>query len=352
MILNKNHQSTLSNFKLDQSDQSHIELQAIVSGFSEPLFESGVLFTALELDLFRNISSSGNNVGELAKILDIPQSNLELLLNALTSLGILEKECGCFQISDRFKKHLQKGSSYLGDHLLLYKERHLRWLSIYDYMKGTPDQTSIKLRDNDSSVATSYLKSIKDFNKAYAEEMIHVLRQDLNGCSDILDIGGGHGYYSEQILNQHKEIQATILDFKAPIEYCKQLQNKNPNFNRFRFAVGDVLLMNYSNTFDLVMINDVLHYFKATEKKTALQRAFRSLRIGGTIAISKFTLDEPSPKNKMANLFSLKINLSSIHRGYLETDEELVDLLKSLGGAEIQVRPLGELKSLITAIKV
>ena len=53
--------------------------------------------------------------------------------------------------------------------------------------------------------------------------------------------------------------------------------------------VGTV--MDGKKKFDIIMINDLLHYFTKEEKKNVLKNAFSALNEGGVLALTKFSLD-------------------------------------------------------------
>src|SRR5262249_30162878 len=71
---------------------------------------SRVILTALELDVFTEVRE-GCNAGELAKRLDTDPRGTELLLNALASLGLLEKDNDTFRNAPTAARFLAEGST-------------------------------------------------------------------------------------------------------------------------------------------------------------------------------------------------------------------------------------------------
>ena len=91
------------------------------------------------------------------------------------------------------------------------------------------------------------------------------------------------------------------------------------------------------------MMNDLLHYFTAEEKKDVLKKALVALNEGGLLAVTKFSFNEDlTPESSV--FFSIK-NFLLTGSGYLCTDESLEKILRELD-AKVVKEKLDENKTL------
>lgn len=313
---------------------------------------SAVLFAGLELDIFSVIPDTGATAEEVAQQLKVEELPLRLLLNTLVAMGVLAKTTasGRFLVPPAYAPLLRQGPDYYGDRLLFEKEQVEYWLRLADLVRGHSSEERFYDKVVTTSRIETYLKSIQKTNQPYADEMLEHLRGTIAKARRVLDIGGGHGYYATRVLELNETAIVTVLDLEKSIEYCQACQRANPNYHRFEFVIGNALTHTYMDEFDLVMLNDVIHYFSADEKREVVRRGIRALREGGVIAVSTFRLAESGVEPPPAALFSLRIFINT-EKGYLPTTEQTVALLREAGARDIQARPLGDLKTLVTGVR-
>jgi SAM-dependent methyltransferase len=156
--------------------------------------------------------------------------------------------------------------------------------------------------------------------------------------------------YSEKILTTYPNVRCTIVDLPAAVAYCKKRLEGFTHRARLDVIEGDALALAVESQFDLVFISDLLHYFSDAQKEEALVRAFRALKSGGTLVVSKFRLEANGIEPKFASHFALKKFLDSPTGGYLETNEETLALMTRLG-QNARIVPLNDTKTLVVAEK-
>jgi 2-polyprenyl-3-methyl-5-hydroxy-6-metoxy-1,4-benzoquinol methylase len=326
------------------------ESAAALSGIANAYRASALLFAALELDLFSAIPDQGVTSALLAERLEVGELSLRLLLNSLVGLGVLTKEASTFHVHAPFAALLRQGPTYYGNHLLFHKEQSQNWLGMADDLRGRATGPTFYETVIGTGRIQYYLDSVERFNRPYADQLLAHLHPALTRVRTALDIGGGHGYYAQRLLELNDRATVTILDLRPSIEYCRARQRSNPNYPRLILTAGNALTQEYEDAFDLVMMNDLLHYFAMSDKLEITRRATRALHPGGTIAISKFRLDDSAVEPPFSAVLSLRVHLNT-QKGFLETDAEAIGLLREVGAHEIRIAALGELKTLITAMR-
>ena len=107
----------------------------------------------------------------------------------------------------------------------------------------------------------------------------------------MLDIGGGHALYSDAMCRRHGRLEAVVLDLPETI---REVDRKEVS-DRVSFKTGNILTADLDEQgYDLVVIANLLHHFRADQNQEILHKAARATRKGGFCVIVDFIL----PKNE------------------------------------------------------
>ena len=316
-------------------------LQALATAYRQ----SALLFAAIELGVFAHVNGEGATAEQLASALALDAVPAGLLLNGLTALGILEREDGRYRLVSDFGV-LAPGEGYFGDQLMLHKVQNESWLQLADILRGRHQGPSFESQLLQSDRVPSYLDSIEKANRLHADQLIARLLPWIERADRILDIGGGHGYYARKILAETANASVTIMDLDRAIDYARQRLADLLPTQRLELIVGDALTHTTRDGFDMVMVNDVLHYFDGARQQEILTRAAGALREDGMLVISKFRLSADGTEPTQASLFSLKMYVNTLS-GYLATDQETADQLRALDLRAVRVLDLGTGKTVV-----
>jgi ubiquinone/menaquinone biosynthesis C-methylase UbiE len=302
-------------------------LSTISTTFETNTAEAGLLFAAIELNLFDCFSESPLGLEQIAKKLKVKEEPLLPLLNGLCLMNLLIKE-EKFSLPEGYYPFLKKdGQFYIGDALLKFKWKIENLSNLSKIIKG---EVKAKGHDVHDKISTAfYLDFVGEFNRPYIEMVAERLEKHFENAKTVLDIGGGHGFYTQKALEKHPHLEGHLFDLPHAISYAKNLHKDKDYFSRLHLLKGDSREVNFDKKFDVIMINDLLHYFSKEEKKKVLKNALNALNEGGVLALTKFSFHEDlTPESSV--FFSLK-NFLLTGSGYLCTDESLEMILKELG---------------------
>jgi demethylspheroidene O-methyltransferase len=319
-------------------------IMALCRGFRSP----ALLFAAFDFDLFDHIHDEGRTAEELSVAVNAPAPNLRFLLNALVALKILSLRRGRYFLAPSLSPLLRRGSAdYLGDFIRSAKRENEHWLHASEIISGTYEGSPFEGETLDAAIVGQTLTNVEISNRSSAESMWPHLKSLIPSLRRVIDVGGGHGYYSELLLRRAPQARVTIYDLPAVIEYCMERQASNPLLSRMEFVAGDALELDYEEEFDLVLMNDLLVYFDRDEKLDVLRRAHRALKVGGTLAVVKQRLENSGCSPARWALFSFRIFVTT-GKGYLEQDSELVELTQEAGFVDVQSIALEDERTLLT----
>ena len=309
-----------------------------------------VLFAGLELDVFAHIPDAGASPEEVAAALDVDALPVRLLLNALAALGLLSQQAGRFRVPPDYAPILRGGPNSFGHFLLAHKCELKNWLRLAATIRR--EDSGLLFRDLllSGPVAAQFVEFMEEGNQADSERMLDVLRLSIPSLQAVLDIGGGQGYVGARLLELNPTVRVTLLDLDEAIERCRARFRDHPHRDRVEFVSRDALTMDYEDVFDLVMLNNTLHFFSRDEKREVLRRAVRAIRPGCRVAVMKTRLDPDGIEPAFTSVFSLRM-YAITRKAYHETDAETVALLEEAGTSELQTVRLSEGRALITGIR-
>lgn len=330
---------------------------AEVQGYTDTLVEiatryreAAVLFAALELDLFKALQAQPGQRADavrLAAYLGLQEQPLRLLLETLAAMCLLRRtEKGCFTPVPEVAELLLV--ERMDEWLLSNKQQNRIWLQLDDMVRGTYESDEPFYETLlETPLIANYLRSIRQTNTTAAADTVAEIRTRLPRLFRSLDIGAGHGLFSQHVLEEYPEAFATLFDLPRSLEIGRAALSAAGLAARAEFVAGDANDLQLRGRFDLIMINDLLHYFDLQAKRRLLNQACERLQSGGLLAVCKIAYAEvnSAPTFDPA-MISLRFYINT-QRGYLETDRELVRLFAEAGLGEVDCIRLNNFKSLV-----
>lgn len=306
---------------------------------------SRVLLTALELDIFTALGD-GATADQLAKKINADARATEMLLNALVSLGVLQKSDGVFKNTDRTARFLAEGtrdSARLGQ--LHVANMWRRWSHLTETVKtGMPAP-----RDCDTQAVVSFIAAMDVTARARARAITQAV--GLNGTRRMLDLGGGSGVYSIAFAKASPELHSEIVDLPDVALIAQEHIDKAGLSDRITVKPGDMLTAQLpAQSYDLVLLSSICHMFSPEENRTLFARAFDALAPKGRLAISDFIVDPEKTSPRSAALFALNM-LVATRGGSTYSEPEYESWLKGAGFAETKRVRLPGPVNLIIATK-
>src|SRR5512147_281654 len=223
----------------DKSVQQLQDFMRLSGGFRA----SRVIFTANNLAVFEHLTTQ-KTVSEIAGILRTDLRATEILLDAVTSLGLLRKTGAKYRNAEPAKKFLLKKSPwYQGDMLRHLDALWKTWSGLDEVVRtGKPNRAGG--RDFEVFIRAMH-------NNAVFRAKSVVSSIDLRGVKKALDLGGGPGTYSME-LAMHG-ISVTLFDLPDTLAVSKKIirESKGKNID---LRSGDFHFDDIGTGYDLVFI--------------------------------------------------------------------------------------------------
>jgi SAM-dependent methyltransferase len=257
----------------------------------QPLLDTQVAYTlarlvmvGTKLDVFEALSDKTLEAQEVAERCNLDSRGTEKLLFALAGAGYVEEVDGRYRLTAVARKWLLRRSPHsLADKMLL-QFHEWEWIErAEDYVRtGKPLELHSTVSAEEWPL---YQRGMRAVAGAAASETARRLPVP-KGARELLDIGGSHGYYSVALCRRHEGLSAVVLDLPEAVEHAAPILASEGMGERVVHRVGDALTDDLgTNTYDVVLIAQLVHHFSEEQNRDLAQRIARALRPGGVYAI-------------------------------------------------------------------
>jgi len=291
---------------------------------------SRVVLTANTYRIFDHLKTP-KTAAEIAQSIKTDPRATEILLDAVTSVGLLRKTGGTYRNTETAKKFLIADSPlYQGDMLRHADNLWTSWSGLDEVVRtGKPNRSG-------SRDYGSFIRAMHNNAVFRAKAVIDLL--DLRNVTRALDLGGGPGTYSMELAK--RKISVTHFDLPEPVEIARKLAVDQKIRNVY-FVPGDFHTDDIGSGYDLVFISQILHSLSIPESISLIKKAKDALTPKGTIAIQEFLLEKDRAHPAAGALFSVNM-LVNTPTGRSYTVEEMKGWLSKAGFTGIRKKVLGE----------
>jgi (2Fe-2S) ferredoxin len=196
---------------------------------------SRAILTALELDVFTALGD-GCEAGELAKRIASDPRATGLLLNALVSLGLLQKESGVFRNTAQAERFLAEGSPDSARQAQLHTANMWkRWSRLTDCVRTGMPASLVR----DGAGVGSFIAAMDHCARGRIRAITQALQ--LNGTRRMLDLGGGSGVYSIAFAKAAPELESVVVDLPEVTAIAQEHIAKAGLCDRIKTQPGDML---------------------------------------------------------------------------------------------------------------
>jgi len=260
----------------------------------------------------------------ISKKLNTDLRATEILLDALTGLGLLKKRNGRYLNTPLSEKFLVSGRPYYQGDILSHADVLWKnWSELDEVIKtGKPNRKAFNQE--------AYILGMHNSASLKAKEVINTI--GLKGVKNALDLGGGAGTYSIEMVK--RGVNVTLFDRPQTIEIAKGVINKE-GIKGINFIAGDFLSDDIGKSYDLIVISQVLHAYPEKDNLYVLKKCKKALNKCGRIVIQEFYVSRDRTKPAQGALFSVNM-LVNTEGGRCYSSEEIRIWFLKTGFKKIQ----------------
>lgn len=292
------------------------------------------LHAAVKLELFGALDGTPRSALEVAQLRHTDPRATGMLLDALSALGLLEKEGSAYIATPFAANYLSKTSpGYMG-HIIMH-HHHLMpgWARLDEAVTSGGPIREKNSHSDDATVRESFLLGM--FNLASLQAPRIAQAADLSGCRTLLDLGGGPGTYAIYFCLANPELSAVVYDLPTTRTFAENTISRFDLTARISFTSGNYHLDPVPTGFDAVWISHVLHSDGTEACSSLLRKAVAALNPGGILMVQEFILDDAKDGPPFPALFSLNMLLGT-EAGRSYSERELVTMMTEAGLCGVQ----------------
>ena len=330
--------------------QSGEELLEFMRGFQGPC----VLGAAADLDVFNLLAEAPRTAAETAVKLRCDVRGMTILLDALSSMGVLVKTADRYEVAPALASFLVDASPQSVAAMLRHHANCLRrWSRLaWVVQSGGPADAGPSVRGPEADQA-SFIEAMNVVSNVVADGLIREINP--GGFRCVLDVGGASGTWTLAWLKAEPAARAIVFDLPAVTAMARERIEQAGFAERVDFAAGDFYTDPLPGGADLVWLSAIIHQNSRDENRALFESIARSIEAGpplgdgGLLLIRDVVLDESRTTPPAGAMFAVNM-LVATAGGNSYTLSEICDDLTSAGFSDVKlIRPDEGMHSIVSA---
>jgi precorrin-6B methylase 2 len=341
--------------------QEHVPNPEQILQIGMGFWASKTLLSAVELDLFTLLGTSGHTGAEIAGKLDLHERSREDFLDALVALGLLERAGNgpgaVYSNTPDTATFLDKASpAYLGGILEMANARlYGFWGSLTEALHTGLPQNEVKTGGAgffegiyaDPERLQVFLDGMQGLQLGAFTALCAAV--DLSSCHRFCDIGGANGTLAAMIAAANPQLTGVSFDLPPVAPVAAANLARHGVGDRVSAVVGDFFADDFPPA-DVYFMGNILHDWSEAEKQTLIDKAYAGLSPGGMLVAIENIIDDDRRTNAFGLLMSLNM-LIEVPGGFDYTGAQFDRWARNAGFARTEVRHLAGPTSAAIAYK-
>jgi hypothetical protein len=321
------------------SDPGNRPSPAPIFQMATAYWASSVLLTANRLGLFTALGAGEATVESLAATLGLSPYPFDNFLDALVSLGYLERRGARYANSPLSSTFLVAGQpAYLGNALKYSDDLYPVWGRLGDTLRsGKPALPPAAILGDDPDKTRHFVLGMH--NRALGIGQSLASHLDLAGRKRLLDVGGGPATYSCLLALRNPGLTSRSMDLPAVVAIARTIIADFKLEERVEAIVGDYNQESYPGDNDAVLCSGMFHRETPNSCRAILKKSFASLAPGGLVVVHDVLCNEDKAGPPFALLFGLNMALTS-NFGAVHSSGEVAQWMAEAGFVEIKAQAL------------
>ena len=317
---------------------------------------SKVLLSAVELELFTELAKRPATCDELRVPLGLQPRGCDDFLDALVSLGMLDRQAGVYRNAPEADMFLDKNKpSYAGGLLEMANARlYPFWGSLTEGLKTGRPQNEAKTGGDFFAALYADEARLRQFAHAMTGismgPAVAIAEQFPWGdYRTFVDVGTSEGNLPVQVALRHTHLTGIGTDLASLQPAFNDFVAEHGLSDRLRFQANDFMKEPLPEA-DVIVMGHILHDWSLDEKQALVRKANDALPPGGALIIYDTVIDDDRRQNTLGILMSLNMLIETAS-GADYTGAECRDWLANAGFNRSYVAHLVGPESMVVGIK-
>ena len=283
-------------------------------------WETKILLTAIQLDLFSILKGASMTVNQVAEVGALNPRALELVMNALVAMRVVTKEEKMYANAAVAERYLvQSSPEYVGHLLSLHNAEWNHWGLLEQAVKTGESPVKQHVFETNPELGAQVLTVLDRIGRGSGPALAQRLR--LSGKPRMLDVGGGAGTNAIAFCREYPELTATVFDLSETLKVTKQSVDEAGLSDRIQLQAGNFHEDAFQGSYDVALMSDILHYQDGKTNALLVQKVYDCLNDEGRLIIKDRFLDPSRTSPAWTTAFAVHI-LVNTEKGECFTIEE------------------------------
>ena len=242
------------------------------------------LIAAARLGVFQRLAQGPATLAELVADCDLNPVPARLLVDMFVVSGHLEKHGEAYDLSRRSRKWLDPESPTSIVALLENGGDMWHWWTELEAVIRTGRSFEVHSFDPDDPHWRRYVYAQYQIARLTAPQVARGLKIPASATS-LLDVAGGHGWFSAEICRRHPSLQATVVDLPASAAFGREIIAEAGMADRVEHVDGDALDAPLGGPHDFALCFNLMHHLQPNAIVAIFERIHDALRPGTTLAV-------------------------------------------------------------------
>jgi SAM-dependent methyltransferase len=303
--------------------------------------DARIIQTAVQLGLFESLKDKPLDRSAVAARLQTDPRATELLLDALSALGLLFKDGAArFALTPASSTFLLRESTqYFGDMIDFDASLWNCWGRLTEAVRTGKPVRPANMYQDDPGETERFIRAMDSLVKARGDAAFLAQHYDWNNVRSLLDIGSGPGTYPIHLCRQYENLRAVIFDLPGTLKVTEHLVRKAGLTDRITLIPGDYRTDPLPQSFQLILLSNIIHAESYDLNQRLIGKLYGSLEQGGRIVIKDHILDPSRTAPPAGATFALLMLLTT-GLGRCYTFDEVRSWLQEAGFTNIAETPL------------
>lgn len=254
--------------------------------------ETATLWAAIDLGLFTAVAHGASDEASIAKAIGISPLDAERLVASCLTLDLLRQdETGLINPPDVARFLVEGEAAYAGPWLTFTRGAAPDWFRLAERMTSGRAPKRLGMYDGLTvEAARKYHEATYSVGMGAGRRFVR--RVDLTGRTRLLDVGGGSGAYSINVVKAYPAMTAVVFDLPPVIEVTAKYLVENEVADRVETVGGDFTVDPFPAGCDVVLMASNLPIYDAEIIGSVVAKAYDALLPGGEMHLIGEMLDD------------------------------------------------------------
>ncbi|MEO6830293.1 MAG: methyltransferase [Acidobacteriaceae bacterium] len=288
----------------------------------------------IRLGIFDTLNGQEKTAEQIASDTKCSLRGTTVLLNLLAGFGFLEKSArNTYQLTPESDTFLvsTKPSFQGGIFRHISEQLMPKWLHLTEVVRTGEPAANVSGESDGSVFFEKFVEDIFPMSYPAAHALAGALGlAESKQTVSVLDLAAGSGVWGIALAQASPKVKVRAVDWPTVLEVTKRGAAKFGLADRFTFGPGDLLEADFGSGHQLATLGHILHSEGEKRSILLLEKAFKALAPGGTIAIAEFLVNEDrtGPMNGLIFAMNMLVNTPE---GNTYSFEEIRNWLQKTG---------------------